>query len=910
MFMWFAQVIVQIFSENVERGKSIMAHYRNCCLSLLLFGSLFGHAIAGPDETSPATPASQFYPGNPELVKQLRANSSNSATKSVANRYIVIFKDSNFKQLRRKGRELEAEVEAESDSVAKQHGASRIRKWSHAFRGMYVEMNAQTAAAMKKNPRVLQVEQDKVIRINDTQTGPAWGLDRIDQRNLALDATYGYTNTGNTVTAYVIDTGIRTSHQEFGARASWGINTSNDGKDTDCNGHGTHVAGTIGSSTYGVAKQVNLVAVKVLDCNGSGYNSTVISGIDWVIANKRSPAVINMSLGGSFDTALNSALTNATNAGISVVVAAGNESRDACLSSPASAASAITVGATNSDDSVAYYSNLGSCVDLFAPGSGITSTWMTSDAAINTISGTSMASPHVAGAVALYLEGNPSASPATVASVITGSATPGVVVGLGANSPNKLLYTKFGNSFGLNVSKFGGGTITSSPPGINCGITCNAIFDANSSVTLEATPASGWDFSNWSGACSGQNCMLVMDSNKTATATFANLNGNSEIFPEGSGVLPSGWIASSGSAKPWSVATAPVAEGLYSARSGAALLDNQTSGLEVSAIFQTGNVSFDWNVSSEANFDWLNFYVDGVLRNRISGCSGVTTCWNSQSFALSAGPHTLKWTYTKDMSVASGQDAGWIDNVVLPAITGYSLGVSTSGSGTVTGSPSGINCGATCSYGFATGTTVTLSATPASGYFFTGWSGACSGTGPCSIAMNSNKNVSANFAVLTNNRLSVTKSGKGTVNSSPAGINCGSTCSFSYPSNTSVTLTATPSKGYVFAGWSGSCSGTGACIVAMSTNNSVTANFLKTNKLSLSKKNYRYGSVYSTPAGIVCETSCASSSASYANNTSVVLTASPVSGRRFSGWSGACSSTSNTCTVSMSTSRKVTAKFE
>jgi subtilisin family serine protease len=245
------------------------------------------------------------------------------------------------------------------------------------------------------------------------------------------------------VSAYIIDTGIRFSHTQFGGRAVSGYDAVDGGSADDCNGHGTHVAGTVGSSTYGVAKSVRLVGVRVLNCQGSGTNSGVIAGVDWVTQNHAAgqPAVANMSLGGGASTALDNAVNNSINDGVTYAIAAGNSNANACNYSPARVAAAVTVGSTTSSDARSSFSNYGTCLDLFAPGSSITSTWHTSNTATNTISGTSMATPHVAGVGALYLQGNPAASPATVRNAIVNTATSGVLTGVGSGSPNRLLYS-------------------------------------------------------------------------------------------------------------------------------------------------------------------------------------------------------------------------------------------------------------------------------------------------------------------------------------------------------------------------------------------------------------------------------------------------------------------------------------
>ncbi|GAB3995351.1 S8 family peptidase [Nocardioides marmoraquaticus] len=295
---------------------------------------------------------------------------------------------------------------------------------------------------VRNDPRVSFVAEDQKVTTMATQSNPTWGLDRIDQRNLPLSRSYTYNATGSGVKAYIIDTGINASHSDFGGRVGAGATSISDGRGTaDCNGHGTHVAGTVGGSRYGVAKNVTLIPVRVLDCNGSGSNAGVVAGMDWV-AGQGGGGVANMSLGGGANTATDQAIARMTGAGVTTVVAAGNENQNACNVSPARAPSAITVGATTNTDARASFSNFGSCVDIFAPGQNITSAWIGSTTATNTISGTSMASPHVAGVAAQYLQLNPGASPSTVTNAIVGNATTGVVSGTNG-SPNRLLFTSY-----------------------------------------------------------------------------------------------------------------------------------------------------------------------------------------------------------------------------------------------------------------------------------------------------------------------------------------------------------------------------------------------------------------------------------------------------------------------------------
>ncbi len=324
------------------------------------------------------------------------------------------------------------------------HGGDLRFTYRHAIKGFAAGLPAGAAQALERNPNVAFVVRDGIVTTMATQSPATWGLDRIDQRNLPLSNSYTYDYTGNGVNVYIIDTGIRLTHSEFGGRAFTGFDAvTSGGTASDCNGHGTHVAGTVGGSVYGVAKSTRLYAVRVLNCQGSGTWSGVIAGVDWVTANRIKPAVANMSLGGGANSAVDQAVNNSVAAGVVYAVAAGNSNANACNYSPARAANAITVGATTSTDARASYSNYGNCVNIFAPGSSITSAWHSSNTSTNTISGTSMASPHVAGVAALYLQGNPSASPSAVASAIMEASTKNKVTSSNTTN-NHLLYSLFG----------------------------------------------------------------------------------------------------------------------------------------------------------------------------------------------------------------------------------------------------------------------------------------------------------------------------------------------------------------------------------------------------------------------------------------------------------------------------------
>jgi subtilisin family serine protease len=326
---------------------------------------------------------------------------------------------------------------ADPRAVAAVAGVEPSFVYTAALNGFSAQLNEGQLNALLHNPNVEYVEEDGVAQTAATQSGATWGIDRIDQRSRPLSGTYTYTTTASTVYAYVIDTGIYTAHSNFGGRAA-NVYDALGGNGSDCNGHGTHVAGTIGSATYGVAKGVRLRGVRVLDCNGSGAWSAIIAGIDWVRLNRTNPAVANLSIGGGLNSSVNTAVTNLANSGVFVAVAAGNSNANACNYSPAAASAVTTVASSTSSDAKSSFSNYGSCVDLYAPGSSITSTW--NNGGTNTISGTSMASPHVAGVGALYKATYGNASQSTIDSWIKNNSTANVITGNPTGTPNRLLY--------------------------------------------------------------------------------------------------------------------------------------------------------------------------------------------------------------------------------------------------------------------------------------------------------------------------------------------------------------------------------------------------------------------------------------------------------------------------------------
>lgn len=367
-----------------------------------------------------------------------------NASKQVPNKYVVVF-NSVPKSLASGG--IAEQAKENVDKIRGKYGVNANKLFGNTLNGAQYTLSKGQLKQLLKEDLVQFIEPEQIISVdpivssNANQSNAIWGLDRIDQRDLPLDSNYSYNFDGSGVTAYVIDTGVRNTHNEFGNRASSGWDfVDNDSDASDCNGHGTHVAGTIGGQNYGVAKNVNIVGVRVLGCNGSGSTSGVIDGINWVKNNASGPSVANMSLGGGASSAIDQAVEAAVASGVSFVVAAGNDNSNACNYSPARATTAITVGSTTSSDSRSSFSNYGTCLDIYAPGSSIKSAWYNSDSSENTISGTSMASPHVAGVVALYLDEDNSLTPAQIDSKLSAGASKNKVSDAKSGSPNELLY--------------------------------------------------------------------------------------------------------------------------------------------------------------------------------------------------------------------------------------------------------------------------------------------------------------------------------------------------------------------------------------------------------------------------------------------------------------------------------------
>ncbi|MEN9505649.1 MAG: hypothetical protein RI958_1575 [Actinomycetota bacterium] len=582
-------------------------------------------------------------------------------------------------------------------AALERRGTAVAQRWDGAVTGLAADLTLQTVELVRRLPGVLHVERDKPMTLEVDQANPPWGLDRVDQRARPLDNRYSTPLTGAGVTAYVIDSGLNFGHVEFSGRVTAAAYVDfGDGLLTaDCLGHGTHVTGTLGGTTYGVAKRVSIVPVKVFPCSSTTNTSNIVAGINWVVSHHLPgvPAVANLSLGSStVSPSLDLAVEALIDDGITTVVAAGNDALDSCTTSPARVPAAITVAASDSLDRRATFSNFGACNDLFAPGVAVVSAGISSPTAAVTLSGTSMAAPHAAGAAALLLGGAPTLAPADVWAGLDTLATPGVVTGTGAADPDTLLYveplTAQLQSLSVTIGGSGVGSVTSVPSGVDCTATCSTVFATDTIVTLTATSSGASVFEGWTGeGCSGTGtCTVTMTSARAVTATFSTpLSYELGITLDGDG---GGFVVSNPS-------------GIDCGTSCAATFAADTV-VTLNASADTGSTFIGWAGA---------------------GCSGVDICVVTMATAQS-----VTATFSSDA-----------DKPLTVALDG-------SGSGTVLSEPAGIDCGLVCVATFPAGTVVTLSAVADDGSVLTGWSGAtCAGTGDCVVTMSASRSVTATF---------------------------------------------------------------------------------------------------------------------------------------------------------------------
>ena len=558
---------------------------------------------------------------------------SASVTSDLKDSYIVVFKDDDDN--------VDAEVDAEVEHQGQRFGVKADHIYKHALKGFAGKITGAALDELRNNPRVKYIEQDQEAHIVGSQSNPpSWGLDRSDQRALPLDASYNYNQAGLNVDAYIFDTGIRLTHNDFGGRAIAGYDAITlGGTAKDGNGHGTHVAGTVGGSTYGIAKNVHLIAVRVLNNQGSGTYSQVIAGLDWAVANHTTiPAVGNMSLGGPISSALDDAIRRVVKDGIVLCVAAGNSAADASTSSPSRVAEAITVGATDVNDAFASFSNYGSVVDILAPGVSITSDYFISNTSTATMSGTSMATPHVTGAAALYLEANPTATPALVESGLKTIATQNPITKVPSGTTNLLLYTIVGP-----LPPAPPAPLLSSPTDAATGVAIPTVLSWNASFG----PAS---YTVQVSLNSRFSSILYAVSGIAGTSTtVTGLSGNTQYYWRVN-AINAGGVSESAT---WSFTTGvlvviPLAPILNSPLNNAT---NVSVPVNLTWAASTGAVSYVIQVSKNSNFSSLVQNISqSVTAVTVSGLSKSTKYYRRVSAINSAG--TSPWSGTRNFTTA------------------------------------------------------------------------------------------------------------------------------------------------------------------------------------------------------------------------------------------------------------------
>ena len=532
--------------------------------------------------------------------------------RAVPGSYLVVFKD-----------EPASEVDALVGEMSGRQGFQARFRYKNAVHGFAASLTPAAVRALRGDPRVAWVEEDQEVHLDAVESNATWGLDRIDQQTLPLSTTYTYTQTGAGVDAYVIDTGIRFTHSEFGGRAVAGIDeVTAGGSAADQHGHGTHVAGTIGGVTFGVAKGVRLISVRVLDATGGGTIAGVTAGVDWVTANHTTrPAVANMSLGGGLSSTLDAAVRSSIADGVVYCIAAGNAAANASLVSPADVTEAITVAASDITDRFASFSNFGSVVDVIAPGVNITSSWLTSDVATNILSGTSMATPHVSGAAALFLEANPTATPAQVAAALTGAATPSVIAGVPLSTVNRLLFTTTGGPPPPPPPPPAAPPVLTTPANgatgvlLNPLIAWNAVTGATSyRLQVSTDPTFATTFIDRSGLVGSSTGITGLAASTTYfwRMSSANLGGNSPFS------APFSFTTGSSTAPPPPPPTAPAPPVLTTPANGAAGVARNPL---IAWIVSTGATSYRLQVSTDPTFSIVMIDRAGL----VGSSTGITS---------------------------------------------------------------------------------------------------------------------------------------------------------------------------------------------------------------------------------------------------------------------------------------------